>query len=78
MPTFRNYVGAVVLAVLLAGCGAAPDAGGLPANPPRPATCTPPASTDLTTGAGWLNRVATASGAVGLVVDDGHGRVVSH
>ena len=64
----------------LTGCTAAsaPEPTALPANPPRPATCSPPASTDLTTAEGWLNRVSTVPAGVGLVVDDGRGRVVSH
>ncbi|MCD2193573.1 class A beta-lactamase-related serine hydrolase [Actinomycetospora endophytica] len=80
MPEFRISVATVLLLLVLSGCAApaSPDPLGLPANPPRPATCTPPTSTDLTTAPGWLNRIASAPGTVGLVVDDGRGRVVSH
>lgn len=71
-----------VLALGLVACSSAPAptaaAPSLPANPPRPAACVPETSTDLTTPDGWLNRVATAPTTVGLVVDDGRGRVVSH
>ena len=70
-----------VLALGLVACSSAPAptaAPALPANPPRPAACAPETSTDLTTPDGWLNRIATAPTTVGLVVDDGRGRVVSH
>ncbi|MDL5154474.1 serine hydrolase [Actinomycetospora termitidis] len=71
----------MVLGLALSACGGsaeAPRAAALPANPPRPAGCTPPTSTDLTKPGGWLNRIVSAPQTVGLVVDDGRGRVVSH
>ncbi|MEJ2869530.1 serine hydrolase [Actinomycetospora sp. OC33-EN08] len=71
----------MVVGLTLLACGGpaeAPRAQALPPNPPRPAGCTPPTSTDLTKPAGWLSRIANQPGTVGLVVDDGRGRVVSH
>lgn len=80
MSLFRIYVVTVSLVLGLAGCSAsaAPESTALPPNPPRPATCAPPGSVDLTTAPGWRSRVASAPRTVGLVVDDGRGRVVSH
>lgn len=81
MPLFRIYVVTAVLLVGLAGCtasAAAPVPSAPPPNPPRPAVCEPPTSSDLTAPSGWLNRVASRPGTVGVLVDDGRGRVVSH
>jgi hypothetical protein len=61
----------------LVGCGGASTTAA-PSNPPRPADCAPPTSTDLTTPDGWLGRISARPDTVGLVVDDGRGHVVSH
>ncbi|WP_433801224.1 serine hydrolase [Actinomycetospora sp. CA-084318] len=61
--------------LVLVGCGTAPAA---PAEPPRPADCPAPTSSDLTTADGWLGRIAMQPDTVGVLVDDGRGRVVAH
>lgn len=69
---------------LLVGCSSgtpapeAPTAATVPANPPRPATCTPPPTPDPVTAEGWLGITAASPDDVGLVLDDGRGLVVSH
>ncbi|MCD2189942.1 serine hydrolase [Actinomycetospora soli] len=74
MSRFRILV-ITVLGLVLVGCGSAPAA---PSEPPRPADCPAPTSSDLTTADGWLGRIAGQPDTVGLVLDDGRGRVVSH
>lgn len=69
MSRFRITVIAISLGLALAGCAA---------SPPRPPDCAPPSSTDLRTPDGWLARVADRPASVGLLLDDGRGRVVSH